>query len=276
MESLPPSRARTGARRTFDLPILRWVGYHEYATVQQVVHRFWIQRGVGGKYGYRCVAKLVEEGALSQRLLEPGGDNSTPRIVSVAPDGYRLMGVRPRRPYSGALLEARIRYRLQQAEVMLERAPQGWHIIPKTNQVALVAAIRRHALKRFRGRALDSHAAHLRTRFERISPKNFCLPVSILWHPAREDLRLFLPVRRGASYKRHLEKVRGLGFLGQVSFEAFCSDPDLLLGATQQVQRWGRRQRVAVEVHCVPDFRSRLNPIRYHEKRRKGEGKATT
>ena len=80
---------RPGPPRRFDEHILRWVGYHGFVTVQQIVHRFWIHRGVGGKYGYRCVAKLVADGALTQRLLEIGGDNSTPRVVSLAPQGYR-------------------------------------------------------------------------------------------------------------------------------------------------------------------------------------------
>ena len=247
--------------RRFDEPILRWVGYHGFVTVQQVVHRFWIQRGVGGQYGYRCVAKLVAEGALRQRLLDLGGDNSTPRIVYLTPDGYRKLGVPVNRPYSGADLEAHIRYKIQGAEVMLEREPEGWTVIPKTQEEAVVRAVRDFALGRFRGRALDSYAAHMRTRIERLSPKNFSLPMSVFWHPQLKEVRLLLPVRPGVSYKRHLEKVSGVGFMKHVDFEAVCSVPDLLSGAKRAVQRWAGRNKVEAHVHCVPHFRTRPNPI---------------
>ena len=255
------SSCRNPQTRRFDEPILRWVGYHEFVTVQQVVHRFWIQRGVGGKYGYRCVAKLVGEGALRQRLLDLDGDNSTPRIVSLTPEGFRRLGVAVKRSYSGIDLEAHIRYRIQGAEVMLEREPEGWLIIPKSDEKAVVRAIRDCALEGYRGRALNSYEAHMRTRIERLSPANFDLTVSVFWHPKLRQVRILLPVRSGVSYKRHLEKVTGVGFLKKVDFEAVCPDPDLLSGANRVVQRWAGKNKVEARVHCVPHFRTRPNPI---------------
>lgn len=121
----PARRAAAAQReRSYDEAILRYVGYFRAATVHQVLFRFFIFAGKGPRYGFKAVRRLINDGLLIAKPLDPTKGTVSRQVLTLSPSGWQLLGLpQPKDPWRVAP-ETLLHYRLQFAEMMLVRATE--------------------------------------------------------------------------------------------------------------------------------------------------------
>lgn len=248
------SRYRFRAR-SYDAAILRYVGFYRMVTGHQILYRFFTYAGKGDRYGYRLLRRLTEQNLLKAEPLDPELGSVSRLVYTLTRDGWRALGLQPpaesRRTVPGYVRE----YRLQFADVMLERESEGWRLIP-SNQSFM--ALQLWALGHYRDRLLNPTETVIRERLERLHP--FDVGLRMIGHRTSGDLRLILPVRRGRSFKATIDQLPNLSIFPPITFEVVCSEPSLETPAVDYLQRWADRTRTQIRVRLLPHFRSRPSP----------------
>lgn len=249
--------------RTYDHAILRYVGYYRLVTTQQVIYRFFLYAGRGPEYGYRVVRQLVRRGLLDESPLDPERGNVSQNVLSVTREGWRFLGrsmpSRGRRSSSSPVRQ----YRIQFADVMLDREVEGWNLV---NSTAAFPVLKEWARQRYRGRMLNSSEAQIRDRLERLHPFDF--PLHLLVRPSRGEIRLILPVRTTLSYRSTIDKLPGnMGLFPKLHFELVTAELDLGDAAASYLERWGKKHPAGIEIHRSEHFRSRPHPRSFEGER---------
>src|SRR5690606_8213258 len=74
--------------RSYDEAILRYVAYYRVATVHQVIYRFFIYAGRGGRYGYNVIKRLINEGLVHSEPLDPDLGAISRNVLTLTPKGW--------------------------------------------------------------------------------------------------------------------------------------------------------------------------------------------
>lgn len=248
-----PSRYRFRPR-AYDAAILRYVGYYRVVTGHQIIYRFFTYAGKGDGYGYRILRRLQQQNLLFAEPLDPDLGATSRLVYSLTREGWRMLGLRP--PTSRRTVPEYVReYRLQFADVMLERESEGWRLIPSAQSFP---ALQNWALRHYRDRLLNATEMVIRERLERLRP--FDLGLRLIGHPSTGEVRVILPVRRGRSYKATIDRLPNLSIFPPLTFELICSDSDLESSAIDYLYRWANRAHIRVVIQTSPHFRSRPAP----------------
>jgi hypothetical protein len=268
-----PRRWRRGSAkrpRSYDDAVLRYIGYYRVVTAQQVVYRFFVNQGRGYRYGYKLLRQLVERGLVSESMLEPSRGTTSLRVLELTPVGWAYLNAeRPRNP-THADGESIRRYRIQFAEMMLEREAEGWTLVPATDGWASLQA---WAMREYRGRMLNDTERVMKDRVRRMPP--WRPPMNLLVHRDAESCRagepqgnprFIIPVRRGKSFARLLEKLPKMGLFPAPHFEIVSIDHDLAEAARQFIERWARERGIVATIHQAPAFQARPHPERASER----------
>lgn len=240
--------------RSYDEAILRYIAYHRVATVHQVIYRFFIYAGRGGRYGYNVIRRLISDGLVRSDPLDPEIGAVSRNVLSLTPKGWGIVGMKPAEDTHAAAQLIR-EYRLQFTEVMLEREAEGWRLIHRTQ---VFNALREAALASYRDRLLNDSEAVIRERLEKMPAQ--AMTVHGLVHRQTGEVRLLLPVRRGKSYKSTIDTFPNVGLIGGINVELICSEINLAQPARHYLERWAGQRKTKIAVHQVPHFRSRKAP----------------
>jgi hypothetical protein len=262
-DDLAPPRARAADRlplratrpRGYDRAVLRYVAYYRLVTLHQVIYRFFVFDAKSASYGFKLVRRLVREGWLGSVPLDSERGSISRQVLSITPLGWLLLNARPPKQSRSETSRSVRDYRLQFAEMMLEREADGWRLAPSASAFGL---LREWALAPYRGRLLNDDERVIRQRIERAPA--VALPLNVLVRSITGDVRLILPIRSGRSFGRLLESLPPLNFFPPLEFEAVCSELELLSRAEEFVGRWSRDRGAQVRLHRVEHFRSRVHP----------------
>lgn len=240
--------------RSYDEAILRYVAYYRTVTICQLLYRFFVYAGKGDRYGYTVVRRLVQEGFLVKEPLDPERGARSQHILMLSATGWQVLGLRPRIDRHAAADVIRD-YRLQFADLMLEREVNGWRLVPrsKTHQ-----ALKKWALAHYQHRLLNPTEVVIRERLERMSALE--LRLRVIRHTVSGEVRILLPVRRGRSYKASIAALPSLSLIPVVPFELVCSDVTLAQPAQRSLQRWAAQTKTMIRIHQHPHFRTRRVP----------------
>jgi hypothetical protein len=253
--SLP---TRTTRPRTYDKALLRYVGYYRLVTLHQVIYRFFIYGGRPAAYGFKLVQRLCDEGWIDAAPLDSKLGAASRTVLSLTPLGWAILNAKPPKQTKSAMADALRTYRLQFAEMMLEREAEGWSLQPGSRAFA---TLQNWALAPYRGRMLNADERVIRQRLERTPA--FRLPVNIISRNAGAEVRLVLPLRVGKSYSRTIDALPEFNFFPPLHFEMVASDLELLPKAEDYLRRWAQDKGLEVVAHSAAHFRSRPHPARY-------------
>lgn len=234
--------------------LLSWIGYYRYVTTAQVIERFWTGQGKGSRYGYAVLKGLKEADLLSITPLEPGRGGASIRVLQLTKSGWGRIGESMPADASRPPLEDKLLYRIQLAETMLVRGPERWRLIEREH---LGPAIKARALSAYRGRVLTTTDQALRDAIQANKPP--AMPLHGLRHLESGDLRILLPVRRGLSAKRLLDRMpANLGNLTRsVTFEIVAAGHDKVAAGVKLAEQFGREFKVQVHTYSTPHFATR-------------------
>lgn len=257
---LPTNRTRP---RTYDDAVLRYIAFHRFVTTQQYIFRFRIYAGKSPSYGFRLLKRLIAEGWVKKKKLDPDKGGASKDVLSLTNEGWLRCGASPPTYQQKTQAANHREYYLQFAEVLLERQSKGWKFIrrdrehPQKGENWLYLLIQEWGLEPFRGRALNTEERAVRDAIKRA--QEFQIELDGLWHPQQKDLRLMLPVRRGLDYKRKIEElpVQYLRGLPPITFELVCAHMDRLEGVKRTIRRWGDKMKLATNIERVEHFRTR-------------------
>jgi hypothetical protein len=249
-----PKKSQRG--RKFDVPILRYVCWHEYVTLHQLVYRFFVYDGKGPRYGFRVVQELIERGLIRSEPLDPDKGSISRQVLSATDAGWEYIGKKPRKGRRPNDLIALRDYRLQFAEMILEREATGWRLVKGKKRG--FELLRRAALAEYRKKTLTD----MERLFQRRVREAASVPmrVSALEHPASGAVRLILAVRRWSSYKKEIQALPDLALFHTIVFEMVSADPVLEERARAYLKRWAAKRKINYEVVSVPHFRLREHP----------------
>ncbi|HEX7071400.1 MAG TPA: hypothetical protein VF190_11365 [Rhodothermales bacterium] len=252
-----PPRRRRVRPRGYDAAVLRYVGYYRTVTLHQVVYRFFLYDGKGPRYGFRLVADLVRRGLLAESPLDPRRGSVSRTTLAVTDAGWLALGLPKPRESKRAIVDAVREYRLQFADMMLQREVEGWVLVPEARSFA---TLRAWGLAAYRGRALTDSEIVFRDRLERMPP--ITIPLRVLAHRATGEARLILPVRRGKSFAHTIDALPSLAIFPPLVFEMVSPDPELARKADDYLRRWAERTRHRVRTVQSPHYRERPHPAR--------------
>lgn len=240
--------------RRYDVPILRYVAYYRAVTLHQVIYRFFVYAGKGASYGYRVLRRLIKEGLLAAEPLDPELGASSRIVLRLTDKGWSVLGIQPLRERH-TMPRAVLEYRLQFADLMLDREASGWRLLPASKTFQ---AIRMEALSAYKNRLLNPSEAVIRERLERMPPLE--IKLRAIRHVRTGAVRLLLPVRRGKSFKTAIDSLPSLSIVPRIDFELVCSEPHLAAPAKQYLERWSARTKTTIRVHQHPHYRTRKPP----------------
>ncbi len=237
--------------RKHDTRILRWIAYHRRVTASQVlVHQF-IARGISPSYGDRVVRKLIREGFLASERLDPERGRASRMVLRLTRDGWRRLLIEPPNDFGKPVWGPVLEYRLQFAEMLSTRQSQGWALRLMDEAWP---DVRDWVRRPYRGRLLNDSERVERDAIERMPAVE--LPLNILVHPERKEVRFVLPVRRGLSIHTRLAHMPPTGLWPPVPVEVVCAEMPDLQPAIVELRRWAERARSQIEVHVVRHHRS--------------------
>lgn len=243
--------------RGYDAAVLRYIGYYRVVTLHQIIYRFFIMAGMGPGYGFRLVRGLQKRGLVETRPLDSDKGTVSRALCTLTREGWQYLGrdeepKSPKRANVSDLLE----YRLQFAEMMLEREAEGWVLLVEEQAWG---RIKKWGMSQYAGRALNEYERLSGRRIERMPPLSTGL--NVLWHRNNGDIRFILPVRWGKSISRTLEKLPpSLGLFPPLQFEMVGADLELTRAAASMLARWGEGNKITLAVHQVANFRTRNHP----------------
>jgi hypothetical protein len=208
-------------------------------------------RDISPSYGDRVVRKLIREGFLEVEPLHPERGRASRRVLSLTRDGWRRLLREPPEDFGKPIEPVILEYRMQFAEMLTTRQREGWtlHLLDEA-----WPEVRRWILHPYRGRMLHGTEQVVRDRLERMPQPD--LPLNILVHRDRHELRFILPVRRGLSIPTRLLKMPATGLWPRLEFELVCAEMTDLRSAVDELQRWSRRAHLKVKAHHVKHHRS--------------------
>lgn len=244
--------------RKLDEPILRYVAYFHVVTTYQILYRFFAFRGRSPVYGWRLLAQLRDRQLITMEPIYPELGKASMNYIRLTQAGWHYIGIQPQpshlRPYSRPELE----YRLQYAEMMLERGHAGWR---EVRQEVAFEALRRWALSHYRNRLINENELMIRNRLEQMPPAKIRVPV--IAHPQEGQVRIVLPVRSPATFRRSLSDLPSLQLFPTIPFEIVCADRAFFQDALEIIDKHSRRNRYEYTIHYVPHFTDRPNPRTY-------------
>lgn len=250
----PPVRQRS---RSYDRAILRYVAYYRLVTTHQILYRFFLMAGHGPGYGFRLVQRLVRQGFLEARRLDQGRGAVSRQTVRLTAKGWQTLGMAPPVDPKRAAIQDVEEYRLQLAEVMLVRESEGWTLLSEDRAWP---RIREWALAPYKGRALNDQDRLVLRRLENLTGVKVGL--SVLHHRGRGEIRFVLPVRRGRSFRRIIEKLpQTLGLFPPLVFEMVVAEPPLEQPCRDVLRRWSERLKIPAQAIVLPHFRTRPHPL---------------
>lgn len=242
--------------RTYDLPVLKWVAYHRVVTVHQVVYRFFVYAGRGPGYGFRIVQGLVQRGLLESSSLDTERGSVSRQILTVSEAGWAALCEAVPKDKKRVGVEGLREYRIQFAEMMMVRELEGWSLI---SAGGVWKKLKDWSLEQYRGRTLTDTERATRTGLERAPAQEVGL--NALWNRKTKQVRLLLPVRRGLSFTRLIERLpRLLAALGAIEFELIIGEVGQGENAREALTRWAERSKIEIAIFSVPNFRARVHP----------------
>jgi len=237
------------------------VGFYRVVTTHQVIYRFFIFAGMGPGYGFRLVQRLVKQGLLASRPLDRERGAVSRHVLSMTAAGWDAIGLSTPVAKKHAAVQDIEEYRMQLADVMLVRESQGWTLVPEH---AVWARLREWGLAPYRGRALNEQDRLIIRRLENMQPIK--LGLSLLHHRGTGEVRILLPLRRGRSFRRLIEKLPAtLGLFPPPVFELVIAEPPLEDPCRDILRRWGEKLKVKPQIHALNHFRTRAHPLHLGE-----------
>lgn len=257
-----PSTPRTARPRKYDRPILGWLACHHAATRIQIAYRWWLHGGRGHRAAYRVLAELVERGLItSGRVRLPGAERGI-EYVTLTREGWRMVGGRPPRDPVSVWTRDEILYTIQQAEMDLQRGPEGWALIPHGATDRMTEAIQGwlRTFERDRGTLSYTHLA----RIEHLSRRGWTFPFDGLWHAKDGAFRFVVPSSRGVGLTPLLARMPNIIQLPFLPVELVGTDARRHRSTAWVLTKWARRHGGAsgrrVEASHVASFWDRPMP----------------
>ncbi len=168
--------------------VLHWVEYHAAVTTNQILRKFWTAANKSTRNGNRLIQRLGYRGLLEIFPLEPAKGRASIRVVRLTKSARLALGMpeptREASSQSGRIL----RYRMQFAEMILNREAEGWMWIESSE---LSAAIRELGLEQYRQRVLTGTEQACRELLLRSDPPT--MPFHGLRHTTTGQVRLVVP-----------------------------------------------------------------------------------
>lgn len=252
--SSPSKKAR---KRTSKLegPILNFIDYFHVVTSYQVLYQFFTFRGKSPVYGWRILKKMQDDNLITTFRIYPELGASSLNAIRLTAHGYQKLDKTPQAKDLKSFSRHELEYRLQFAEMMLQRGFEGWRMA--RSEVAF-EAMRRWALAEYRTRLLNETERLARERIERMPPSEIGVPMLV--HPLKNWIRFVLPARPDRSFKKVLETLPSFDLLPRIPIELVCADNELLEQCRELIEKHARDNRYRYTLRAVPHFNLRKNP----------------
>lgn len=236
-------------------PALMFVAKHRITTMHQALYALWHVDGRHPRQGIRVFGRLVAEGLLTSRPLDPQVGAVSRHVLTLTPQarGWLPPGLQHPDPWN----EPRwmLEHRLQRTHVAVLTGPRGWEWISRRE---LGERLHRAALDSYRGRALNvEDRAHQRAL---AGLKAIRLPCDGLVQRSTGRLMLVLEVRPGISLRGTVGRLPKHPLILAGRFMSFDiavlgADPTAVAEAHAALERSIRRRQLPVTVRTVPHYR---------------------
>lgn len=241
--------------RTLDEPVLNLVAHFEVITTYALLTHFFVNRARSVVYGYRLLKQLRERGLIAFTPIYPELGKASMNAVSLTAAGWRMLGQRPPSTSLRPMAPDMLRFKLQYAEMMIQRASEGWREIKPDKASAL---LKKWALASYKNRMLNEYEMAARNALERMPDFDFPLPM--LYHKGLGWIRIILPAQPGKSFKRILESLPNFSLMPKIPYELVCGDSEKLEECKDLLAKHASKHKYRYRLAAVPHFNTRPNP----------------
>lgn len=235
--------------------MLHFLARFRVATGHQLAWALWHADGRHPRHCIRLIGRLVEQGLLTSRPLDPQVGAVSRHVLTLTAQARAALPPGLRHPDPWDEPRWMLEHRLARTHVTVLAGPRGWEWVPRRE---LGQRLHRAALDSYRGRALNDSDRAYQRRLAAL--QEIRLPCDGLLQRATGQIMLVLEVRPGLSLRGTIGRLPRHPLILAGRFRAYeiailGADPSAVAEAHAALERSIRRRQLPLTVRAIPHYR---------------------
>lgn len=244
----------------FSGPVLRFIAQHRIATVHQLLWVLWHADGRHSRHGTRVIGRLVAQGLLTSRPLDPQLGAVSRHVLTLAPRAREWTPPSLQHPDPWTEPRWMLEHRLARTQAAVLAGPRGWEWVSRRE---LGELLHRAGLDSYRGRALNGDDRDFQRRLANLG--TIRLPCDGLVHRATGSVMPVLEVRPGLSLRGTIGRLPTHPLILAGRFQRFDvivlgADPTAVAEARAALDRSIRHRQLPLTVRAISHYRELPHP----------------